>query len=237
LHELSFTLITQLLTVMHILLVEDDNQVGSFVEIGLSQAGFVVDWVHDDHEARIALKKNSYTLVVLEIGESVSEIALLAELRDAGSSIPVLLLSLISTAPNIVKCLESGADDYLVKPFELSELIARCRALVRRSQKWTRDLKRYRNLTIDIAAQSVRRDGKAIALTAREWSLFMHLLAHQGVPQPRSRLEANVFGRQAEIGSNAIEVHVSKLRKKLGVDVIQTIRGFWISYGADVIQR
>jgi DNA-binding response OmpR family regulator len=212
---------------MRILLVEDDPLIGSGVEAGLRQAGFTVDWARDGRAASLALEATAYALVVLDLGlPKLSGTELLAQLRDAGNDVPVLLLTARGTVADKVTGLEAGADDYLGKPFDLIELIARCRALVRRSQGRTREVTHYRNLTIDPMAHTVTRDGEPVALTAREWSVLTHLLAHQGIPQSRARLEESLYGWHEEVESNAIEVHVSNLRKKLGGELIRTVRGF-----------
>jgi len=126
----------------------------------------------------------------------------------------------------LVAALDAGADDYLGKPFDLAELVSRCRALIRRSQGRSAELIAWRGLTVDPVAQTVSKDGARVPLTAREWSVLIHLLTHAGVPQPRARIEESLYGWHEEVESNAIEVHVSNLRKKLGGDVIRTVRGF-----------
>jgi two-component system response regulator QseB len=137
---------------------------------------------------------------------------------------PVLVLTARGTVIDRVSGLEAGADDYLGKPFDLTELIARCRALLRRAQGRSVELIRYQDLSVNPAAQTVEVSGTRVPLTSREWAILMQLLTHQGIPQSRSQLEESLYGWQEEIESNAIEVHVSNLRKKLGSTLIKTVR-------------
>jgi len=210
---------------MRVLLVEDDELIGCGIEAGLRQAGFTVDWARDGHKASLALDTTAYALVLLDLGlPRVSGLDLLKRLRDAGKDVPVLVLTARGTVVDRVSGLEAGADDYLGKPFDLTELIARCRALLRRAQGRSVELIRYRDLTVNPAAQTVEIGMTRVPLTSREWAILMQLLTNQGIPQSRSRLEESLYGWQEEIESNAIEVHVSNLRKKLGASLIRTVR-------------
>jgi DNA-binding response OmpR family regulator len=211
---------------MRVLLVEDDDLIGSGVEAGLRQAGFTVDWAQDGATANDALLTTHYALIVLDLGvPKMSGLDLLKRLRGAGNDTPVLVLTAKDTVLDRVQGLEAGADDYVGKPFDLTELVARCRALLRRSQGRGDELIRYRDLMVNPAAQTVMRDDERVQLTAREWAVLIQLLTHQGIPQSKSRLEESLYGWHEEIESNAIEVHVSNLRKKLGTDLIRTVRG------------
>jgi two-component system, OmpR family, response regulator QseB len=210
---------------MRVLLVEDDDLIGCGVEAGLRQAGFTVDWARDGHKAGLALDTTAYSLLILDLGlPRVSGMDLLKRLRDAGQDLPVLVLTARGTVTDRVGGLEAGADDYLGKPFDLTELIARCRALLRRAQGRSVELIRYRDLSVNPAAQTVELCGARVPLTSREWAVLIQLLTHQGIPQSRSQLEESLYGWQEEIESNAIEVHVSNLRKKLGTTLIRTVR-------------
>jgi DNA-binding response OmpR family regulator len=210
---------------MRVLLVEDDDLIGCGVEAGLRQAGFTVDWARDGHKAGLALDTTAYSLLILDLGlPRVSGMDLLKRLRDAGQDLPVLVLTARGTVADRVGGLEAGADDYLGKPFDLTELIARCRALLRRAQGRSVELIRYRDLSVNPAAQTVELSGTRVPLTSREWAVLIQLLTHQGIPQSRSQLEESLYGWQEEIESNAIEVHVSNLRKKLGASLIRTVR-------------
>ncbi|WP_406868373.1 response regulator [Paraburkholderia fungorum] len=211
---------------MRTLLVEDDDLIGSGVEAGLRQAAFTVDWARDGREAQLAPGTTKYALVVLDLGlPKMSGAEILAWLRDCANDVPVLVLTARGNVADRVDTLEAGADDYLGKPFDLSELIARCRALLRRSQGRSVEVIQYQDIAVDAASQTVLRNGARVPLTAREWAVLLQLLSHQGVLQSKLSLEESVYGWQEEIESNAIEVHVSNLRKKLGVDLIRTVRG------------
>ncbi|NPT60233.1 response regulator [Paraburkholderia elongata] len=210
---------------MRVLLVEDDDLIGCGIEAGLRQAGFTVDWARDGHKASLALDTTAYAMVLLDLGlPRVSGMELLKRLRDAGKDVPVLVLTARGTVVDRVDGLEAGADDYLGKPFDLTELIARCRALLRRAQGRSVEVIRYQDLTVNPAAQTVEVGNTRVPLTSREWAILMQLLTNQGIPQSRSRLEESLYGWQEEIESNAIEVHVSNLRKKLGAKLIRTVR-------------
>ncbi|TCW75502.1 DNA-binding response regulator [Burkholderia sp. SRS-46] len=209
---------------MHILLVEDDELTGCSVKAGLCQAGFTVDWTRDGHKADLALVTTTYALVILDLGlPGISGAEPLERLRGSGNDVPVLILAAKGTAAHRV--LDAGADDYLDKPFDLSELIARCRALLRRSQRRSVNLIQYRDLTISTAAKTIAIGDAHVTLTSREWAILIQLLTNQGIPQSRTRLEESLYGWQKVIESNAIEVHVAKLRKKLGANLIRTVRG------------
>ncbi|WP_029972140.1 response regulator [Paraburkholderia graminis] len=210
---------------MRVLLVEDDDLIGCGVEAGLRQAGFTVDWARDGHKAGLALDTTSYALVVLDLGlPRVSGMDLLKRIRDAGNDVPVLVLTARGTVVDRVSGLEAGADDYLGKPFDLTELTARCRALLRRAQGRSVEVIRYGDLTVNPAAQTAQLAGTRVPLTSREWAILLQLLTNQGIPQSRSRLEESLYGWQQEVESNAIEVHISNLRRKLGAKLIRTVR-------------
>ncbi len=211
---------------MRVLLVEDDPILGNGVEAGLRQAGFVVDWVRDGRSAQLALETTPYELVVLDLGlPRVSGMELLRWLRARGEDLPVLILTARDTVPDRIGGLEAGADDYLIKPFDLGELVARVRALHRRAHGRSVDAIRYRDLVVVPDSLSVTRGAETIGLSRRECSLLIHLLEHQGTAISRARLEENLYGWNEEVESNAVEVHIHNLRRKLGADLIRTIRG------------
>ncbi|GLU31068.1 response regulator transcription factor [Trinickia caryophylli] len=211
---------------MRILLVEDDDLIGSGVEAGLKQAGFTVDWARDGRQGATALATTDYELLVLDLGlPKLAGIELLKGLRARGNDVPVLVLTARATVADRIDGLAAGADDYLGKPFDLGELIARCRAPLRRAHGRSVEQIHYGDLTVDPSTLAVTRDNERLALTARECTVLVELLSHQGMPLSRARLEEALYGWHQEIESNAIEVHISNLRKKLGHDLIKTIRG------------
>jgi len=211
---------------MRLLLVEDDAILGNGIEAGLKQAGFAVDWARDGRAAQLALQTTEYELVVLDLGlPRISGMELLRQLRAKGSDLPVLLLTARDTVRDRVAGLEAGADDYLVKPFDLAELVARIRALVRRAHGRSTDAIRYRDLLLVPDSLTVTRGEQSIALSARECAILVDLLEHRGTALSRARLEESLYGWNEEIDSNAVEVHIHNLRKKLGSELIKTIRG------------
>lgn len=211
---------------MRLLLVEDDRLLGNGIEVGLKQAGFTVDWAKDGREAQLALQTTEYEIVVLDRGlPRVGGMELLAELRKRGSDLPVMLLTARDTVRDRIEGLEAGADDYLVKPFDLAELIARIRALLRRAHGRSVPQIEYRDLKISPDSLSVTRGAETIQLSARECAILTDLLEHRGTALSRARLEESLYGWNEEVESNAVEVHIHNLRKKLGSDLIKTIRG------------
>jgi len=211
---------------MRILLVEDDSLIGSGVEAGLKQENFVVDWVRDGADASLALSTMKYSLIVLDLGlPKMSGEAILRSLRSTGDDTPVLLLTARGCAEDRIRGLNQGADDYVAKPFDLGELIARVRALIRRSQGRSADLIVYRNISVDLLSRRVEKDGDSVKLTLREFSLLVGLMTHTGATQSKTRLQDLLYGWDEEIESNAIEAHISNLRRKLGSELIKTVRG------------
>ncbi|MGB7481847.1 MAG: response regulator [Burkholderiaceae bacterium] len=211
---------------MRLLLVEDDPILGNGIEAGLKQAGFTVDWARDGRAAQLALQTTEYELVVLDLGlPRVSGMELLRQLRAKGSDLPVLLLTARDTVRDRVAGLEAGADDYLIKPFDLAELVARIRALLRRAHGRSTDTIRYRDLLLAPHSLTVTRGADSITLSARECAILVDLLEHRGTALSRARLEESLYGWNEEVDSNAVEVHIHNLRKKLGNELIKTIRG------------
>lgn len=211
---------------MRLLLVEDDALLGNGIEAGLKQAGFAVDWAKDGREAQLALAATEYELVVLDLGlPRVTGMQVLRQLRSDGSDLPVLALTARDTVRDRVAGLEAGADDYLIKPFDLAELVARIRALLRRAHGRGVTTIRYRDLLLQPDSLSVTRGEEHIQLSARECAILTDLLEHRGTALSRARLEESLYGWNEEVDSNAVEVHIHNLRKKLGADLIKTIRG------------
>ncbi|TAL21537.1 MAG: response regulator [Nitrospirae bacterium] len=211
---------------MRLLLVEDDTLLGDGVRAGLRQAGYTVDWCKEGRAAQRALESESYALMVLDLGlPQLSGLDLLAWLRQKGESLPVLILTARDTVADRVKGLDSGADDYLIKPFDLEELTARIRALLRRHGGRAAPLISRDKLTLDPAAHVVTLDNQPVDLAPREFAILQALLENAGRVLSRERLEQILYGWGEEVESNAVEVHIHHLRRKLGATLIRTIRG------------
>lgn len=211
---------------MRLLLVEDDSLLGDGIRVGLQQAGFVVDWVRDGQAGKLALQAEAYALVVLDLGlPRLSGPELLKWLRGAGNDIPVLILTARDTVADRVGGLDAGADDYLIKPFDLDELAARIRALLRRASGRAAPLISHGKLEVDPASRQVMLDGRPVELSPREFAILLVLLEGAGRALSREQLEQSLYGWGEEVESNAVEVHIHHLRKKLGADLIRTIRG------------
>jgi DNA-binding response OmpR family regulator len=206
--------------------VEDDALLGDGVRAGLKQAGFAVDWVQDGLAAKVALDSEDYDLLVLDLGlPKLSGMELLKSVRAKRASLPVLILTARDTVADRVAGLNAGADDYLVKPFDLDELIARLNALLRRSAGQVELTLQHGAIELTPASHQVRLAGTDVSMSAREFSLLHTLLLHTGRVHSREQLEQTLYGWGEEVESNAIEVHVHHLRKKLGSDLIRTLRG------------
>jgi DNA-binding response OmpR family regulator len=211
---------------MRLLLVEDDPLLGNGIETGLRQAGFTVDWARDGRAAQLALAATGYEAVVLDLGlPKVDGMALLTRLRRQGSDLPVLVLTARDAVADRIAGLEAGADDYLVKPFDLAELVARLRALLRRAHGRSVPQIHYGDLVVEPHSLVAQRGGETITLSARECAILVDLLEHRGTALSRARLEESLYGWNEEVESNAVEVHIHNLRKKLGAGLIRTIRG------------
>ncbi len=211
---------------MRILLVEDDPQLGDGLTVGLRQAGFAVDWVKDGNSADHALQAESFDLVVLDLGlPRLSGMQVLTRARSRGQTVPVLILTARDATGDKVSGLDNGADDYLVKPVDLDELAARIRALTRRSAGRAAPLLTHGDIVLDPAAHSITLAGAPVELSVREFSLLQMLLENAGRVLSRTQLEQSVYGWRDEPDSNALEVHIHHLRKKLGSELIRTLRG------------
>jgi DNA-binding response OmpR family regulator len=211
---------------MRILLVEDDPQLGDGLSVGLRQAGFAVDWLQDGRAADHALQSESFDLVVLDLGlPGIDGMQVLQAARQRGLTAPVLVLTARDATGDKIAGLDAGADDYLVKPVDLDELAARLRALLRRSAGRAAPVLQRGELQLDPAARSVSLAGQPIDLPAREFALLQLLLENAGRVLSRSQIEQSLYGWREEPDSNALEVHIHHLRKKLGSDLIRTLRG------------
>ena len=211
---------------MRILLVEDDTLLGDGLRAGLRQLGFQVDWVRDGEAAERELRAEPYAAAVLDLGLPRRDgLQVLAAVRAAGVTVPVLVLTARDAVPDRIRGLDSGADDYVVKPVDLHELAARLRALVRRSRGQPPDTLMLNDLVLDPAARSVQLAGAAVALSPREFDLLHALLLAAGRVLTREQLEQQLYAWGQEVESNAVEVHIHHLRRKLRPELIQTIRG------------
>ncbi|BDG02323.1 response regulator [Anaeromyxobacter oryzae] len=211
---------------MRLLLVEDDRMLGDALRRALRQQGHAVDWVQDGEAAELSLAGEPYDVVLLDLGlPRKGGMALLRDLRRRGDRVPVLILTAQDAVADRVAGLDAGADDYLPKPFDLDELGARVRALQRRREGRADPVLQLGGLTLDPAAHEVTLDGRAVPLSAREFALLHVLLEHPGRPVSRARLEERLYGWGEQVESNAVEVHVHALRRKLGAEWIKTLRG------------
>lgn len=211
---------------MRLLLVEDDGPLGEAVEAGLRQNGFTVDWVRDGLEADHALGSEEFDLVVLDLGlPRCDGMELLRRVRNRGNRVPVLILTARDTVDDRVQGLDTGADDYLIKPFDLAELCARIRALLRRQSGRGSPVLEHGAIRMDPAGHVVTLDGVAVDLSPREFTVLQMLLESAGRVMSRERLEEALYGWNTEVESNTVEVYIHHLRKKFGADLIRTIRG------------
>jgi len=211
---------------MRILLVEDDELLGDGLRAGLAQYGYTVDWLKDGFTADQALRTENFDVVVLDIGlPKLLGIQVLQNLRSRGQATPVIILTAKESIEDRVKGLDSGADDYLTKPFDLDELKARIRALQRRSTTRADPLLTHDGITLDPAAHTVTFQENIINVSRREFALLQKLLENAGRVLSREHLAQTLYGWGEDVDSNALEVHIHNLRKKFGSDFIHTIRG------------
>ena len=211
---------------MRLLLVEDDELLGDAVRAALTQAGYVVQWVTDGGAAERAIGTETFDLLLLDLNLPFrSGLDLLRQLRARREPVPVLILTARDTVADRVRGLDYGADDYLVKPFDLEELHARVRALLRRQPGATVGMLRHGDIVLDPAAHTVTREGKPVDITPREFAVLQTLLQNTNKVLSRSQLEETLYGWEGDVDSNAVEVHVHHLRRKLGANLIHTVRG------------
>jgi two-component system response regulator QseB len=211
---------------MRLLLAEDDRMIGAGVERGLKQDGFTVDWVQDGRAAELALEQKVHDLLLLDLGLPRRDgLDVLTAMRRRGDIRPVLILTARDAVADRVAGLDAGADDYLVKPFDLDELAARIRALLRRDAGRAQPVVTYGALELRPATHEVRLHGEPVVLSAREFALLEALLARPGAILSRAQLEERLYGWNEEVESNAVEVHLHALRRKLGADAIRNVRG------------
>ncbi|MDE0853609.1 MAG: response regulator transcription factor [Nevskia sp.] len=211
---------------MRLLLIEDDRMIGAAVQRGLREEGFSVDWIDNGVAAETACREPGYDAAVLDLGLPDKDgLSLLSVMRRAGNALPVIVLTARDTVSERIRGLDSGADDYLGKPFDLNELAARVRALVRRRSGRATPLIEHAGLQLNPATREVRLHGEPLALSAREFALLEILAARPGNVLSRGQIEDKLYGWGEEIGSNTVEVYIHLLRRKLGHDFIRNVRG------------
>ncbi|MFM0327603.1 response regulator [Caballeronia glebae] len=211
---------------MRLLMVEDDEGIGEPVTDSLKRAGYAIDWAHDGREAELSLHHDVYDLVLLDLGlPKVDGVKVLTQYRHRGGRAPVIILTARDAIESRVIALDSGADDYLVKPFDLDELAARVRAQLRRRARQANPVFAHDDLTLNPATHQATLKGEPLDLIPREFSLLQALIEEPARVFTRRELEEKLYGWGDEVGSNTIEVHVHGLRRKVGADQVVTVRG------------
>ena len=211
---------------MHILIVEDDLMLGEGLQVGLRQAGFQPEWVKDGEAAWQTLRHESFSAVVLDLGlPKMDGLEVLKRVRAHEQKMPVLVLTARDTAKDVIAGLDTGADDYMVKPCDLGELAARLRALIRRAAGAAAPIMQIGALSLDPASREVRYENNVVELSPREFDLLHELMLNAGKVLTRAQLESKIYPWGEEVESNALEVHVHHLRRKTATEVIKTVRG------------
>ncbi|MCC7100847.1 MAG: response regulator transcription factor [Rubrivivax sp.] len=211
---------------MRLLLVEDDTMIGEAVHEALQGEGYAVDWTRDGGQADAALAAQSYDLVLLDLGLPGRDgLAVLRALRARKDRTPVLIATARDGVARRIEGLDAGADDYVLKPYDLDELLARVRALLRRAAGRAEPVYEHQGVSINPATREVRVQGRSVALSAREWAVLEPLIARPGLVLSRQQLEDKLYGWGDEIASNAVEVFIHGLRRKLGASLILNVRG------------
>ncbi len=211
---------------MRLLLVEDDAMIGEVVLETLRNEGFAVDWVRDGAMADTALLTQSYDLVVLDLGLPKKDgLEVLKSLRGRKQRMPVLIVTARDAVEQRIAGLDAGADDYVLKPYDIDELLARIRAQLRRASGRAEPIYEYGNVAINPATKEVTVSGEPVLLSSREWAVLEPLLARPGLILSRAQLEEKLYSWKDDVASNAIEVYIHGLRRKLGAKLIQNVRG------------
>lgn len=211
---------------MRILLIEDEFLIADAIKVSLERQGHHVDWVDDGINAQAALEGDHFDLAILDLGlPNKDGMAVLSDVRAKGIATPILILTAREAIENRIEGLDLGADDYLVKPFDMEELIARCRALIRRSNQRANPLLRYKQVELDPASQMVRYQGQKVDLSPLAYQTLQVLLERKGRIVSKDDLASILYGWEEEAESNVIEVYVSQIRKKTEAGLIRTIRG------------
>lgn len=209
---------------MRILLVEDDPQLGRATQLGLDQLGYAVDWVQSAEDAEISIKLHQYQCLLLDLGLPRQDgMSLMKKLRAAGFEQSILILTARDQIPDRIMGLDSGADDFIVKPYDLDELAARIRSVRRRLVGRSREILTHRGVEMDTAARQVKLHGESVSLTTREFNILQILFEHLGQIITKDQLEQALYSWGDEIESNTIQVHIHHLRKKLGKELIRTL--------------
>ena len=211
---------------MRLLLVEDDPMIGETVLDLLRDDGYAVDWVRDGAMAETAALDQDYDLILLDLGLPRKDgLDVLRELRTRKCRSPILIASARDAVQQRIAGLDAGADDYIVKPYDLDELLARIRALIRRAAGRAESVYEHGNVRINTNTKEVTVENEPVTISAREWAVLEALLARPGLILSRAQIEEKLFAWKDEISSNAVEVYIHGLRKKLGAELIQTVRG------------
>jgi two-component system, OmpR family, response regulator QseB len=211
---------------VRVLLVEDDAMIGDAVRVGLARAGITVDWVRDGAAGLAAASGEPFTAVLLDLGLPTRDgLQVLRDLRARSHKVPVIIITARDGVDDRIAGLDSGADDYVVKPFDVDELAARLRAVVRRHQGRAEPALEAAGIRMEPASREVRVDGQPVALSAREFALLELLMRRPGLPLSRAQIEEQLLGWGEEVCSNAVEVQIHHLRRKIGAGRIHNIRG------------
>ena len=211
---------------MRLLLVEDDTMIGESVLDLLRAESYAVDWVRDGEAADTALRTQDYDLVLLDLGlPKIDGLAVLRQLRARRNRVPVLIATARDALKQRVEGLDAGADDYVLKPYEMDELLARIRALLRRAAGRAEPVYEHQGVCINPVTREASVNGESVVLSGREWAVLEPLLARPGLVLSRAQLEEKLYDWKHEITSNAVEVYIHGLRKKLGTDIIRNVRG------------
>jgi DNA-binding response OmpR family regulator len=219
---------------MRILLIEDDPLIGDGIRMTLELDGYVVDWVKDGEQGLLALKIQEYSACILDVGlPKKNGLEVLKQVRNLGNVTPVLMLTARDTSTDKIAGLDSGADDYLTKPFDIDEIKARLRALIRRAGGHANSVLNVDDITLDPVARRVTKSGQQISLSSREYSILHDFMMHPERIRTKAQIEESLYGLGAEVESNAVEVHVHHLRRKLGADIIKTIRNVGYVLGSE----
>ena len=211
---------------MRILLVEDDRMIGEAVSTSLKDAAYAVDWVQDGAAASLALENDEHQAVLLDLGLPRRDgLEVLRRLRQGGSALPVIVITARDGVEDRIKGLDLGADDYLVKPFDVNELLARLRAVIRRRGGQAAPILGNGRVSLDPATREARSGAAVVLLSAREFALLQALLLRPGAILTRAELEERIYGWNEEVESNAVDFLIHGVRRKLGADVIRNVRG------------